>query len=50
MTAASDPMARAFGLMAGVFHGCCSWMTALFDCVAGGDRLVTGLARRWRYG
>ena len=50
MTAASDPMAKAFDLMAGVFHGCSSWTTALFDCVAGGNKLVTGLTRRWRYG
>ena len=50
MTTIFDPMARAFDSMARVFHGCGSWMTASFDYVVGGDRLVTGLACRWRYG
>ena len=42
MTAASDLMARAFDVMAGVFCRC-SWMTALFDCVAGGIGWLQGL-------
>ena len=44
MTSASDSMEKAFDSMAGVFYGCGSWMTALSDLVAGGHRLVTGLA------
>ena len=51
MTTASDPMARVFNSMAGVFQGCSFWMTALSDCVAGGvivwsqDILAVGTER-----
>ena len=44
MAVASDSMAIVFDLMAGVFHGCGSCMTALFDWVVGDDRMVTWFA------
>ena len=41
MAVTSDPMARVFVLMAGVFHDCGSCITALFNWVVGDDRMAT---------